>query len=144
MSAPISISFAKSPKAKADTAVIFTDGKGRLLPSGAALDKKSGGLIAAAIETRDGFKGKHGDALSVIIPKAAGYRQVLVMGLGDLAKADILAFENAGGKAYGALKAISAKSVAVLLDHDKSSRVKDADAAAAYASGLRLKNYALR
>ena len=141
MSAPISIFFAKSPKAKADTAVIFTDGKGKLLPSGAALDKKSGGLIAAAIEMRDGFKGKHGDALSVILPKAAGYHQVLVMGLGDLANADRLAFENAGGKAYGALKAISAKSVAVLLDHDKSSKVKDADAAAAYASGLRLKDY---
>ena len=141
MPAPISISFAKSPKAKADTAVIFTDGKGKLLPSGAALDKKAGGLIAAALETRDGFKGKHGDVLSVILPKAAGYRQALVVGLGDLAKADILAFENAGGKTYGALKAISAKSVSVLLDHDKAVTVKDADSAAAYASGLRLKDY---
>jgi leucyl aminopeptidase len=141
MSAPISLSFAKSPKAKSDTVVVFTADKGRLLPSAAALDKKSGGLISSAIETRDSFKGRHGDVLSVILPKSAGYRQALVLGLGDLAKADILAFENAGGKTYNALKSISAKNVTVLFDADKSTTVKDADAAAAYGSGLRLRDY---
>ncbi len=141
MSAPISLSFAKSPKAKADTVVVFTNGKGVLLPSGAALDKKAGGLIASALETREGFKGRHGDVLSVILPKTAGYRQALVVGLGDLAKADILAFENGGGKTYGALKSISAKSVSILLDTDKSITVADADAAAAFASGIRLRDY---
>jgi len=142
MSTPIALSFAKSPKAKADTAVVFADGKGKLLPSAAALDKKSGGLISAALDTRDNFKGHHGDVLSVILPKAAGYKQVLLVGLGDLAKADMLAFENAGGKTYTALKAISAKSVCVLFDTDKSSKVKEVEAAAAYGSGLRLRDYA--
>ena len=141
MSTPISLSFAKSPKAKSDTVVVFAADKGKLLTSGVALDKKSGGLISAALETRDGFKGRHGDVLSVILPKAVGYSQALVIGLGDLAKADILAFENAGGKTYTALKAISAKTVCVLFDTDKSVKVKEADAAAAYMSGLRLRDY---
>jgi len=141
MSAPISITFAKAPKAKCDTAVVFADDKGKLLPSGAVLDKKSGGLLSGAIGTREGFKGKHGDVLAVFLPKGMGYTQVLIVGLGALAKLDVLALENLGGKTWGALKSISARSTCVLFDADKSMKIKEGDAAAAYASGLRLKNY---
>ncbi|PZQ45218.1 MAG: leucyl aminopeptidase [Micavibrio aeruginosavorus] len=141
MSAPISLSFAKSPKAKTDTVVVFAAEKGRLLPSGVALDKKADGLIAAAIETRTAFKGGHGDMLSVILPEKAGYKQALVIGLGDLKKLDVLAFENAGGKTFTALKAIAAQQVAVLFDAAKETKVDAAEAVAAFASGLRLRDY---
>lgn len=135
MSIPTSLSFAKSPKAKTDTAVVFTDSKGKLMPSGAELDKKSGGLITSALETRANFKGKHGDVISVILPKAAGYKQVLVMGLGDPVKFDALTLENAGGKTFAALKAISAINAAIMID------INDAALIAAYASGIRLRDY---
>ncbi len=141
MSTPFALSFAKSPKAKTDTVVVFATDKNKLLPSAAALDKKSGGLISAAVEMRDGFKGRHGDLLSVILPKATGYKQALVLGLGDAKKLDALAYENAGGKTFMALKSISAMSASVLFDASKEGGLKEADAVAAYASGLRLRDY---
>ncbi|MFA5592852.1 MAG: leucyl aminopeptidase [Micavibrio sp.] len=137
----ISLSFAKSPRPKADTAVIFADDKGRLLPSGAALDKKAGGLIGAALAARGTFKGRHGDLLAVFLPKGAGYKQALVVGLGKLAALDRLALEYAGGKTLAALKNISAQNVSVLYDHDKTVKAKEDEAAALYASGLYLRAY---
>ncbi len=141
MNTAVSISFSKSPKAKADTVVVFADNKVKLLPSGAALDKNVDGLISAALATRETFKGNHGDLLAVFLPKGTGYKQALVVGLGDLSKLDILGYENAGGKTYSALKNISAQSACVLFDIDKSTTVKEADAGGAYASGFCLKNY---
>ncbi len=141
MSTPVSISFVKTPKTKSDTAVIFADDKSRLLPSGATLDKKANGIISAALETRDGFKGRHGDVIAVFLPKGAGYKQALVVGLGDSSKLDVLTLENLGGKTFAALKSISAVQACVLFDVDKKWRLKEAEAAAAYASGLRLRDY---
>lgn len=142
MTKAISVSFSKSPKAKADTVVVFADHKKRLFTAGTDLDKKAGSIISEALTTRDGFKGNHGDLLAVFLPKGTGYKQVLVVGLGDLAKLDSLSFENAGGKTYSALKNISAQSVCVLFDADKTIKIKDSEAIAAYASGLCLKDYA--
>jgi len=141
MSTSAALSFAKSPKVKSDTVVVFATDKNKLLPSAAGLDKKSGGLISAALDMREGFKGRHGDVVSVILPKAAGYKQALVLGLGEPKKLDALAYENAGGKTLMALKNISAVSVSVLFDAPKEASVKDAEAMAAYASGLRLRDY---
>lgn len=133
------ISFTKSSKAKSDTAVVFATDGARLLPAAEALDKKAGGLIALALETRTAFKGKHGDAVSVILPKTAGYRQALVIGLGAADKLDPLTLENAGGKTFLALKSLSAVAATVLFD--APSPAGDAAAAAAFASGLRLRDY---
>ncbi len=141
MNTPAPLNFAKSPKVKTDTAVVFATAKGTLLPAAAALDAKSGGLITLAMQTRDGFKGRHGDLLSVILPKGSAYKQVLVVGLGEPAKLDALAFENAGGKTLPALKAISAVQTVILFDDIAKSLLKTEEAAAAFASGLRLRDY---
>ena len=98
-----SLSFAKSPKAKSDTVIVFATENAKLLPAASALDKKSGGLISAALDARSSFKGKHGDAVAVILPKGTGYKQALVLGLGDPKKLDALTYENAGGKAFVSL-----------------------------------------
>ena len=140
MSNRVSLSIAKSPKAKADTAVIFTAEKGKLLPAGAALDKKAGNLISSAIDTRENFKGRTGDAVSVILPKGAGYKQALVIGLGEAGKLDALAYEQAGGRTMASLKSISAVSATILFDVPKG-KLNDADASAAFASGLHLRDY---
>ncbi len=139
MSTPVSLSFAKTAKSKADTAVVFA-AEGKLLPEAATLDKKSGGLISSAIETRENFKGRAGDAVSIILPKGSGYKQALVIGLGDPTKLDALAYEQTGGRTMAALKTISAVSTAVLFDAPKG-KVAGADAAAAFASGLHLRDY---
>ncbi len=135
-----SLSFAKSPKAKTDTVIVFATEKSKLLPQAAALDKKAGGLITAALEARPNFKGKHGDVVAVILPKTAGYKQAVVLGLGDAGKLDALTYENAGGKAFMALKSISTGTAAILFDAPKEG-LKEAEAAAAFASGMRLRDY---
>lgn len=142
MSKPVSISFAKTSKSKADTILIFTDNNAKLLPFGAALDKKTGGIISSALSLRDGFSGKHGDVLSVVLPKGAGFDQALVVGLGKNDDLNNLAFENLGGKCLSALKSISAKSVHVQLELPSKTTMSESDAAAYIASGLRLKDYA--
>lgn len=140
MSTPVTITFVKAGKTLKglDTVVVFADDKKQLLSAGRALDEKYGGVIASAFELRDSFKGRHGDLLSVFLPKGSDYRQVLVVGLGDRTKLDFAAWENAGGKAFAALKTVSAKKAAVLIDAETSL---DYDAAAAFASGIRLRDY---
>lgn len=130
----LTMHFAKTPKTKSDTILLFADQKGKLL-SGTDIDKKSGGLVAAALTARE-FKGKLGDTLSVFLPKAAGYTQALVVGLGDSKKLDPLAYETAGGKSVPALKAMGAKNVSVLMDGN------EAGPATSFAGGLRLRHYA--
>lgn len=134
-----SISFKKS-QIKADTAVVFVYDKNILSAEASALDKKAGGLLSQALQTRDTFKGAHGDALSVFLPAGAGYKQVLMIGLGDSKKLDALAYEHAGGKTLPALKSMSATDVAILFDTTGAQAVKT-DMAAAYASGLTLRHY---
>lgn len=142
MSKPVSVSFTKTAPAKADTAIVFATSKSTLLPSAKDLDKKSGGLISAALGIRENFKGRHGDLVSVILPKGAGYKQVVVVGLGDADRLDELTLENAGGKVYGALKTVSSSHAAILFDHEKNFKEGDAARAlAAFASGLRLRDY---
>ncbi len=135
----IPLSFSKTAKASADTAVVFAMDGGKLSESAAALDKKSGGLISAALKVRDGFKGAHGDVLTVILPKGAGYAQALLVGMGKAGDLDTLAYENLGGKVLATLKSISAKKVCVHLDVPKHSEKNDA--AAAFAHGIRLRDY---
>lgn len=129
-----SVSFTKKAY-KADTVIVFTKEKGKLLPSGTALDKAAGGLLTSAMTTREGFTGKLGETLAVFLPKGAGYAQALIVGLGDTAKLERLSFETAGGKSLPALKTIAAKKVDVLLDSDK------AEQAASFAAGMTLRNY---
>ncbi len=140
MSRPAALSFARNAKHKTDTAVIFTTDKKALLPLGAALDKKAGGLITQALSLRDGFKGRHGDALSVVFPAGADYKQALVIGLGKAEKLDATAFENIGGKILAALKAASAQNAAILFETPKNA-VPVAEAAASVLYGVRLRDY---
>lgn len=140
MSKQTVISFAKSPKAKTDTIVVFADSKGQLLSAGADYDKKIKGVIGDAIKTRSTFKGKHGETLSIFLPKDTDYKQALVIGLGDASKLDALAFEDAGGKCFSALRSIAAENTAVLFDTGKAT-IKEGAAAAAFGSGMLLKNY---
>ncbi len=141
MTKQVVLSFSKSAKPKSDTAVVFAMEGGALTDQAAALDKKAGGLIASALRVREGFKGKHGDVLSVILPKGAGFDQVLVVGMGAAEKLDVIAFENLGGKILTTLKSISTESASLLLDMPKNTKTSEAEAASALAAGVRLRDY---
>ena len=140
MSKPIELSIAKAAKDKADTAVLFTNDKKELFAAGIALDKKTGGLINEALSLRDGFKGRHGDIISVILPKGSGYRQALVIGLGKAENLDAIAYENIGGKIFTALKPLSAQNAVILFDAQIGA-VPAAESAASMLYGVRLRDY---
>jgi leucyl aminopeptidase len=135
----IRISFAKSP-AKSDTAILFLGPEKKLKGAAFELDKKSGGLIAAALSIRENFNGKQGEFLPVILPQGQAFKQVILAGTGESAKADFLSFEKLGGRLLGALKNVSARNVSVFLENLPAS-LKEEDAAIAIASGLRLRDY---
>jgi leucyl aminopeptidase len=141
MTKQVTLAFSKSAKPTSDTAVVFALDGGALTDHAAALDKKAGGIIASAVRVREGFKGKHGEVLSVILPKGAGFDQVLVVGLGAPEKLDVIGFENLGGKIFSALKSINADSASLLLNLPKNTKTSEADASAALAAGVRLRDY---
>ncbi len=128
------VQFSKK-SSKADTVILFADSKGKLLASGAKLDKETGGLLSGAITARESFSGKTGETLAVFLPKGSGYTQALIVGTGEEKKLDHLAFETMGGKSLAALKSIAAKKAEVLIDQDNPAY------AAAFAGGLTLRNY---
>jgi leucyl aminopeptidase len=142
MTKPVTLHFSKTAKAGADTIVVFALPDGKLTDSAQALDKKAGGLISAAMKQRSSFSGKHGEVLSVILPKGAGFAQAVLMGLGKADALDANAFENLGGKILASLRALCAKQAAVQLDVPKGCKLGQDEAAATLAYGVSLRDYA--
>lgn len=140
-SAQISVSFTKSAKTKTDTLIAFVSKGKTLLAAGTDWDKKTNGLLSAALSHRESFEGHHGDVLTVFLPKGADHKQILLVGVGDLRKFDTLAAQNLGGKLLAALKAISAKAVALSCDDLKASPISIESLAANMAYGFSLKDY---
>jgi leucyl aminopeptidase len=135
------LSFSKSPENPCDTVVLLTSEKRQLGPIGNEIDSKAHHILSHALKLRDKFKGRHGDALSVFLPKGAGYDQALLIGVGPADKADRLAFENLGGKIFSHLQSVQAQNVAVIFDISLPKDLNVAEMATALASGMALKNY---
>src|SRR5688572_23781708 len=131
------LSFSKKTAPKADTAVVGVYAKKTLDDAGKKLDKAAKGFISQVLKKQDNFEGKSGQTLSLALPKGAGPRQVVLLGLGEAKKLDGVAFETLGGKLWPHLKTYSAKKVSLHMP----TAAKD-DAAARMALGLRLRAYA--
>ncbi len=135
--------FPKSPSKKSGAAIIpvFENAKpGKEIQN---LDKASGGLIEYALETAENFKGKHGQAVSLLLPKSAPYKRVVLLGLGKSGDADSLAIEEAGGKAAPVLMGLGAEHVSLLADaqgaNGKASLSEER--VARLLMGIRLRSY---
>lgn len=135
------ISFSTSASKSFDTVILFIDEETAMGRAGQDIDAQAGEILSQALKIRDKFKGRHGDMLSVFLPKGAAYRQALLVGIGSEAKADRLSYENLGGKIFSQLQAIQAKSAAIFFDGPRTKTLGEAEGAAALASGLALKNY---
>ncbi len=130
---PLTVSFAAKFPAKCDCA-IFAAGRD-LKPDLSALSKGAADLVRGAIKSAKNFKGESGQALSVPLPKNNFAARAIVIGLGDLKKADAVSLEKAGGRTFPPLNAAGAESAAIFLP-------KKLDGVAAhFALGLRLRSY---
>jgi leucyl aminopeptidase len=138
----LTLSFAKTPKPKTDTAVICVFDKKKLDAAGEDLNKKTKGFIADALDGNTSFDGKPGQVFRITLPRGNGFRQVILLGAGAPGKLDDVAAETLGGHLYPALAAAGSTRAALFTPHHKDTPLKSPDLAANIAFGVRLRAYA--
>lgn len=137
----LTFSFAKSPKAKSDTAVIVFFGSPTLPAATKDLDKSAKGLIKTALDNADKFDGKAGQTISIAMPKGHAFERVIALGVGSAKDLAFPALEDTAGNFLPALKASGAKHASIFINAPKSAKMDEAQIAAAVASGINLRNY---
>jgi leucyl aminopeptidase len=142
MTSMLKISFENGQgRGKADVHVCLM-AEGPMTPALKKLDKKTKGALSRAIKAED-FKGKKGE--SVKISGVAGLQaaHLFVMGAGPAEKIDAAVFEKLGSTLVAAMKARKMTQAIVDLTIDgKKSSFSNAVAAARFALGMTLNNYA--
>jgi leucyl aminopeptidase len=119
------------------TVVTVADGN-RLSARGKELDKLSGGALTAALSGR--FTGKKGQTALLISPSGIGGKLVL-LGVGEEKKLDILATQSLGGKLVTYLNSIGAAEAEVALEDWSGAKTRGEEFAAHFAYGALLKSY---
>ncbi|HLF58634.1 MAG TPA: leucyl aminopeptidase [Alphaproteobacteria bacterium] len=112
----------------------------KLTPAAQALDKHTRTAISRAIASSR-FRGKVGDALSVLSPAATSLSRIVLVGMGDPAKLDELKMQTVGGTAYAHLSKTNETAAAAAIDVIKGVALGVGDLAANFAYGARLRSY---
>lgn len=137
----LKITFSSSAILPAHNALVLTVADGAKLGThGAKLDKKCGGAIKRAIAASR-FTGAKEQTLTIIAPAKTRITQIILVGIGDLAKLDTHALERAGGTALGVLFGTKETQATFLVDEYKGMKLGIGLAAAHAAFGARLRSY---
>ncbi len=136
------ISFLNKETSKSDTAVIGVMEGNNLLRSAKDFDKMHNGVIAKYLKSQAAFKGKNGQTL-VMSVGMSDLKRVILLGLGEKNKLDVVGFEELGGNLYKALQGAGAQNVDIIADdiEQVGKKVSMADSAVHLASGMKLKSY---
>ena len=113
---------------------------GALTGAAAALDAATGGALAQAI-AQARFEGEVAAIVELLAPHGTPADRILVIGLGEAAKADAAAFEKVGGALAAQLLTSGATAVTVDLTGLDGVAMPLADAAARLAHGATLRAY---
>ena len=115
--------------------------EGRVLTrTGAALDKRAGGVLARAMKSGR-FTGAKGEFLEVLQPAGLRLGRVLLAGLGKAADIDDLRLQALGGGAVTRLNRGGEKAACIAVDGVRGMKIKAPAAAAHVAYGARLGAY---
>lgn len=87
------ITFAE--QADAEIAVFVVDENGALPDAARSLDDQTGGLLTEAL-SQERFTGKHGQQVSIVLPKSAPSRRAVLIGGGKIEERDARAQEKIG------------------------------------------------
>lgn len=138
----MNLSFLSEINAAAET-LVFPVFKGQDLQGElSALDSKVGGLIASHYSDNAAFKFKLGQTQLICLPKVSGFKQVLLLGLGEEKDLNTDKVETAGGKLFKVLKGLSTEHAAVVFDQSVTDSDVGLDVLAAYlALGVKLGAY---
>jgi len=124
----------------AQNALILTVAdKNQLGEQGSKLNKKLGSAITRAMEASH-FTGAKGTTLTILAPSQTHLTRLVLVGIGETAKADASAFAHVGGAAVAALTGKDASAV-LLIDQHKGVALAAGEAAAQAALGARLRSY---
>lgn len=122
-------------------AAILTVASGRKLgEQGVRLDRKLGGVVRRAMESSS-FTGAKEQTLMIVTPAKSRLTRLLLVGIGDPAKADGLALQRVGGAVIAALGNGKDAQAMVLVDGYKGLALGEGAAAANIAYGMRLRSY---
>jgi len=124
----------------AQNAVVLTvTDKKSLGEQGSKLNKKLRGAITRAMEASH-FTGSVGQTLTILAPAKTRLTRLVLVGLGDVTKADDLVMNKVGGAATTALCGKDSQAV-ILVDYHKGMQLAGGHAAAQVALGARLRSY---
>ena len=135
----LKIAFA-NPTIPGQNTLVLTVAAGKKLGAhGVKVDKKLGGAIKRAMDVGS-FTGAAEQTLVLAAPSKTRLTQVILVGIGEPAKADALVFQRAGGAASNAI-GLKESQAAVIVDDFASVTMDEGAAAAAFGFGARLRSY---
>jgi leucyl aminopeptidase len=134
------IVFAEPARPKSGTLVVGALEDRTLSPTGAALDKDSGGALTRAMAASR-FMGRKDEVLGVLAPVQLSLGRVMLIGLGKGDALDAAVMQSLGGQIVGHLNGVGESVAAVALDKFEGMKLKPAEAAANLAYGARLRAY---
>ena len=122
-------------------AAILTVASGQKLGAqGAKLDKKLGGAIKRAMGA-SAFTGAKEQVLTIMAPAKSRLTRLVLVGIGEPAKAKATTLQRVGGAALAALGSAKEAQATLIVDDYKGLALPVADAAAQAGFGARLRSY---
>ena len=134
------VEFLAFPKAFAGNVAVFVAADKQLLATAQILDRESGGTLTRALGAGR-FTGGKGQSLTVLGHAGANIARLLLLGVGKARDLDARAAEGLGGVIAAEANAAGHKSVTVVVDPVKGSKLTPAQIAAHLALGAQLRNY---
>ena len=133
------VEFSAVPKAFSGNVAVFVAADKQLLAAAQGIDASTGGAITRALEAGR-FSGAK-DQTVTLLGQSGDVARLLLLGVGKGRDLDARAAEGLGGVIAGEANASGHKSVTVVVDAVKGSRLGPAEIAARIALGARLRTY---
>ena len=135
----LKITFANDTLPTQNALILTVADKQQLGEQGAKLDAKLDGALIRAMEDSH-FTGAKEQVLTLLAPGKSKLTRIVLVGIGDTAKADTALFARVGAAAIAALNGKDAQA-AFLVDRHKDVKWEAGEAAAQVALGARLRSY---
>lgn len=136
----VKISFDSDALPTEGALVLAVGNKGTLGDHGQKLDKKTDGVLSAAIEANH-FSGEKDQTLTLLHPAKTKLSRIVLVGIGNPADATPATFTHAGGAVVAALMGGKDSHATFVIDAFKGLTVPLAEAAAQAGLGARLRSY---
>jgi leucyl aminopeptidase len=134
------IAFAKPAVPNAGSYVVGVHEDRKLTGAAAALDKRTRGMVAAALAASR-FRGRKGETLDILSPRGVSVRRIVLLGLGKPADLGSLRLQRIGGALLAHLNRVGESAATVAVDVLSDGTPALPVVAAHLAYGARLRAY---